>query len=236
MASRNTKSRSMRKKSYHLNETDLARAVTAPAERKRGMILLAVSGIAYDHYKGIKDWLGTILNLAVNRLLPASAATKEQVKAIVARGCIGTKEIAGNQAIAEGLYNWVAENNVTAAEFDFPRVTLGRAGARQFWHPFLLKIDGKNYIPFFDFRQERSCLTAEARRFIFSVNHSHIRLGDPTLYRDVGLVIVQFGPLKDNVRNVVAHFDGGVSYFADKEINAMIDETYRILDEIRRAA
>ncbi|MGB7127046.1 MAG: hypothetical protein WBD42_09500 [Methylovirgula sp.] len=236
MASRKTKSHSIRKKNYHLTETDLARAVAAPAERKRGIIQQAVSGTPYDHYKGIKDWLGTILNLAVNPLLPASPASKETVKTIVARACIGSKEVAGNEGIADGLYDWVAEHNVTSVGFDFHRVTLGRAGARQFWQPYLLNLGGKKYIPFFDFRQEPRCLTAEARRFVFSVNHSHICLGDPTQYGDAGLVIFQFGPLKNKVRKAIAHFDTGISFFTDKEINAMVDEVYRLLDDIKKAA
>jgi uncharacterized phage-associated protein len=33
-----------------------------------------------------------------------------------------------------------------------------------------------------------------------------------------------------------AHFDDGVKLWDSKEIGAMIDDTYRVLDEIRRAA
>jgi len=125
---------------------------------------------------------------------------------------------------------------VTAAEFDFPAVPLGRAGTRRFWEPYILRIDGKKYIPYFDFRQEGRCLDAMARRFVFSVQDSRVRLGDPAQYGETGFVIFQFAATKNGVRNVIPHFDTGITFWSDKEIGPMIDEVYRVLDEIRKAA
>jgi hypothetical protein len=71
---------------------------------------------------------------------------------------------------------------------------------------------------------------------VFSVNHAHIRLANPTEYEDVGLVIFQFEALKDKTRKAVAHFDDGISFWSDKDIGQMIDGVYRLLDEVRKAA
>jgi hypothetical protein len=236
MASPEKKSRSTKKKSYRLTDTDLALAATASTDRRKSIIKAAVGGGGYDRYKGVKTNLGGILNLALNSRLPASLATKKQIKTAVARACISSREIKGNQSVAEGLHDYVVEHNVTAATFDFPAVSLGPAGMRSLWAPYLLKIDGKKYVPFFDFRQGSRRLTREARRFIFSIQHTHIRLANPTEYGDVGFVIFQFTAPINRVRNAIAYFDAAISFWSDKEIGVMIDAVYRALDEIRRAA
>jgi hypothetical protein len=156
--------------------------------------------------------------------------------AAIARGCNHAPgEVEGNKSIGEGLLDYVAAHDVTAAEFISDPVALGRAGRRYFWSSYILKIDGKKYIPFFDPRRKNG-LTAEAMRFVFSINHTHIRLLNPTEWGDVGFVIFQFEDSRKGARKAIPHFDTGVAFWTDKEIGTMIDETYRILDEIRRAA
>jgi hypothetical protein len=214
----------------------LARAATAPAYLRKGIIKAATSGGGYDRYKGVRSNIGAILKLALNPFVPASSPTKRQIKLSVGRDCIASDDVRRNQSIAEGLYDYVAAHNVTAAEFNFGAVALGRAGKRYFWTPYILKIDDKKYIPFFDFRQDRRGLVSEARRFVFSINHSHIRGAEIPEYRDIGFVIFQFGELKKGVREAIPYFDSGISFWTDKEIGTMIDETYLVLDEIRRAA
>jgi hypothetical protein len=225
-----------KKKSYRLTNADLALAATASADRRKSIIKAAAGSGGYDRYKGVKINLGGILNLALNSRLPASPATKKQIKNAVARACISTRDFKGNQSVAEGLYNYVVEHNIIAATFDFPPVSLGSAGLRSFWEPYLLRIDGKKYVPFFDFRQGPRRLTREARRFIFSIQHTHIRLANPTEYADVGFVIFQFTAPINRVRNAIAYFDTGISFWNDQEIGAMIDAVYRTLDEIKKAA
>jgi hypothetical protein len=206
------------------------------ADLRKRIIKAAAGSGGYDRYKGVKTNLGGILNLALNARVPASLITKKQIKTAVARACISSREIKGNQSVAEGLYNYVVEHNVSAAVFDFPAVALGRAGLRSFWEPYLLKIDGKKYISFFDFRLGPRRLTREARRFIFSIQNTFIRLANPTEFGDVGFVIFQFTAPINRVRQAVAYFDTGISFWRDEQIGAMIDAVYRALDEIKKAA
>jgi hypothetical protein len=236
MASPEKKSPSSRRKKYHLSEIDLARAATASASRRKNIIKQATGGEGYDRYKGVKTNLGPILNVALPLLVGAPKPTKEQIKTGIARSCNdGPGEVKGNQAVGLGLYDYVTEHKITAAAFDLGPVALGRAGKRCFWAPYILKINGKNYIPFFDFRGETR-LPLEARRFVFSVNHTYIRLANPTEFGNVGFVIFQFEEINGRVRKVVPYFDDGISFWIDTEIGAMIDEVYRVLDEIRKAA
>jgi hypothetical protein len=233
MASPKTKSPSIKKKSYRLTNSDLALAATAPAHRRKSLIKAAAGSGGYDYYKGVKTNLGKILSLAFNPALPTA---RRRLKAAVADACIASRDIKNNQSVADGLNNYVAERQIAVAAFDFPPITLGLAGTRSFWAPYILKIDGKKYIPFLDFRQGRRRLTRDARRFIFSIQHTHIRLANPTEYGDVGFVILEFTAVQNKVRSVVPYFDTGISFWSDPEIGAMIDAVYRALDEIRRAA
>jgi len=224
-----------RKKKFRLSEIDLARAATAPPNQKESIIRQATGGDGYDRYRGVRDNLGPILNVALP-LVSGSAVTREQIKTIVGRACNnGPGEIEGNQGIAVGLWDYVNEHKVTGATLDLEPVALGPAGRRQFWCPYILKIDGEKYIPFFDFRGDTR-LPPEGRRFVFSVNHAHIRLANPTEYREAGFVIFQFEDLKDGTRKAVPHFDNGILFWSDKDIGKMIDEVYRLLGEIRKAA
>ena len=226
------------KKNFHLTETDLARAATAPPNQRKSIITQATSGNGYDFYRAIRDNSGGIVNLQLP-LASSSPMTREQAVAAVARACYARiGEIEGNKARAAGLSDYVAEHKVTAANLDLEQVSLGRAGRRSFWAPYILKIDGEKYIPFFDWRGRDTRLSSEGRRFVFSVNHAHIRLANPTEYGDVGLVIFQFEALDDKTktRKAVAHFGDGISFWSDKDIGQMIDDVYRLLDEVRRAA
>lgn len=111
---------------------------------------------------------------------------------------------------------------------------LGRAGLRLFCAPFILKIDGKKRIPYFDPRLNDD-LTPDARRFIFSINHTYIRQQDPALYGDVGFVIFQFPKLRrPKGRKVLAYFDDGMKFWNDRQIGEMIDKVYSVLDQINR--
>lgn len=215
----------------------MARAVVTPADQKKQFLKEVTEGTPYQRYKGIRDNLGALVRLALNPFIPAPHPSKQQIKKYVADDCIAPADIKGNQAIAEGLYDFVVKHDVTAAKSDFRRVvSLGRAGERKFWEPFFLLIDGKRYIPYLDFRQENTRLTTEAMRFVLSIQNTYVRLAAED-YKNYGLVIFQFEQMdRKGVRKAVATYHNDAALWSDKEIGAMIDEVYRVLEEICRAA
>ncbi len=232
MASPEKKSPSTKKKRYHLTNSDLALAATAPAHRRKGLIKAAAGDRGYPYYKGIRANLDNILY----RTLGSRPDARTKLEAFVADACLGSSEIKNNQSVARGLYDYLEEHKIAAAPFDFPPVALGPAGTRSLWDPYLLKIDGRNYIPFLDFRQGRTRLTRDARRFIFSIQHTHIRLANPREYGDLGFVIFEFAARQGKVRSVSTYFDTGISFWNDSEIGTMIDAVYRVVDELLREA
>lgn len=231
MASPKTKSRSSKKKNYRLTNSDLALAATAPAHRRKSIIKAAAGSGGYDYYKGVKTNLDKILSLAFDPALPTA---RKRLKAAVKVACIATRDVKNNQSVADGLNIFVAERRIAVAAFDFPKINLGRAGTKTFWAPYILKIDGKKYIPFLDYRQGPRRLTRDARRFVFSILNTHIRQANPTEYGDVGFVILEFAAPQSKVRIVVPYFDTGLSFWNDTEIGAMIDAVYRAVDEIEK--
>ena len=217
-------------KKPRLCDTDLALAATMTEDERRKLLLKVTHGRGYPFYRSAKALYPSILSIASLVLLPPA----ETLKKTVARKCPkGRKgEIPGNQKIVEALREYAIAHSVTGVAFKHEPVPLGpRAGKRELWAPFIIQIDGGKFIPYFDPRGDNE-LTAAARAFIFSVNHTYIRLQDPTQYGSVGFVIFQFATLKDGSRKVIAHFDKGVKFWSDREIGEMVDAVYRTMDAI----
>jgi hypothetical protein len=224
-----------REKKPPLSEIDLALAATAPVHRKKAIIKAATGEGGYDYYHGVRSNYAAILRVAINPFLTAPTVSAQQAKSAIEHACYDSNgELSHNIGMGAGLLAYRDAHNVTGGHFDFEPVSLGRAGRRHFWSPMILEVDGKRCIPFFDPRLDG--LDSSAMRFIFSINHTHIRLQDALQYGTHRLVIFKFGPLANGVRPVTAHFDEGERFWTAKEIGEMIDETYRVLDEIRRAA
>lgn len=218
------------------NDIDLALAVTAARIEKERLLRTALRKGGYRYYRGIRSAVPTILKVA-SGLLPPSSSTKAQIKALIKSNCTNAHgELDNNLHLGEGLYDYAIAHDVTGAELNATPISLGRAGHRFFWERFILSIDGKRYIPFIDPRLPGTGLTSEARRLVFSIQHTHFALADPTLWRGVGFVIFQFDESKKGCRKVIPYFGDGITFWHDKQIARMIDDTYRLLDQIREAA
>jgi hypothetical protein len=213
-------------------DTDLALAVTMPLPQQRRFIQKVTSGTGHDFYRSARATYPVALNVDSLPLHPSIATLRR----IISRKCKKARpgQVRANQAIVEGLGRYRETHNVSGAWFQYDPVNLGRAGYRTLWAPFQLQIDGKKCIPYFDLRSTTP-LTYDARRFIFSVNHAHIREQDPALYGDARLVIFQFDTLRNGARKVIPHFDDGIKFWTAEEIGAMIDAAYRVLDEINNS-
>lgn len=161
--------------------------------------------------------------------MPSPAALKKMIAQICKKGRAG--EIPGNQGIILGVRDYAITAGVSGAEFEHEPVSLGRAGRRFWWAPFLLKINGKRYVVFFDPRRKKT-LTRAACRFIFSIMHTYIREPNKLEYGDVGFIVLHFANSRNGARKVFAHVDDQSSYLTDKQIGGMIDAVYRIVDDV----
>jgi len=217
-----------REKKFRLCDLDLARVATLDAEEQRNLLKLLMSSGGRSFYSTAEPLYTTILSVSRLRLLPS----EKNLKNAVAGQCKpGSHRVKGNQDILLALRRYAIEHNVTGTYFEHDAVPLGRAGRRAFWKPYILEIDGKKYIPYFDPRLKNGLFKA-SMRFIFSINNTYIREQDRAKYGDVGFVVFQFERLEDGSRRVVAHFDAGVDFLTDKQIGEKIDTVYRLIDEI----
>src|SRR5690606_13799220 len=77
-------------------------------------------------------------------------------------------------------------------------------------------------------------LTADARRFVFSMMHEHIRAVNPD-FAEARLGIVQFGDAVGDQRPVKLSTDEGVDLFGFDQLDLMVRETYDIWREVSEA-
>ena len=103
-----------------------------------------------------------------------------------------------------------------------------------YWWPFVMVIDGRPMIPFFDPRRSRR-LTNLGRRFVFSMMNEAIRVRDPDL-SEVQLGIFQFEPPIDDdgvQRRVLRLYtDDGLTLLGFDELDEMISVTYSIWADV----
>jgi hypothetical protein len=95
----------------------------------------------------------------------------------------------------------------------------------------LLSVGGEPLVPFFDPRRTSTNLTAQAKRFVFSVMHERIRVADPDLAH-VRLGIFQFTVPDSGPRMPKLQTDEGVVLFTFNELEEMVRETYEIWTEV----
>jgi hypothetical protein len=85
-------------------------------------------------------------------------------------------------------------------------------------------------VPFIDPRRERKWLTSAARQFVFSVMHERF-IADPDL-DGIEPCIVQFDSSDDDGRTPILHFIDGIDLLDFDTLDAMIQETYAIWNEV----
>jgi len=94
-------------------------------------------------------------------------------------------------------------------------------------------LEGAPLVIFIDPRRGKR-LTAEARRFVFSMMHEHIRVANPD-FTAARLGVVQFGDAADDQRPVTLSTDEGVELFGFDQLDQMVRETYDIWREVSEA-
>lgn len=135
-----------------------------------------------------------------------------------------------NLRVGQGLFNYVEEKALTGRHHEIFPLALGVTTKVVFWHPVVLSIDKRPLVPFFDPRRAKG-LTAEGRRFVFSVMHERIRAADPD-FAEVALGIFQFALSDRGPRVPILYIDDGVTLFTFEELDQMVRDTYEMWREV----
>jgi hypothetical protein len=214
-----------------LSEIDLARIAPLPPEEKLHRLRLLKIGRPPHTYNPLRFSLGDILNLQPEMFPPSSEYTSwAQISDDISKRATSETEKKFNLAVGRALHDYGVA--VRARSFSKPISSwaVGYGQSVRFWWNLYTVIRGR---PCFIFADPRisSPLTRVGRRFVLSIMNERIRVADPD-FANAKLVVVQFGKGEQGNR-IVREFEAADSeLFSFSELNAMIDETYRLWVEI----
>lgn len=156
----------------------------------------------------------------------------ERVRSGVERSCRrGEVERVANLGVCDAISTGVTEQDLSGKEEVFSSVRFGAYDKINYTSPLIIVKDGRPFIPFFDFRQGGSRLSADAMDFVFAVNYHGIVEKD-SYFEEAGLVIFQF-PKVSGVRRMVPKWFGGTPRWTVAELEGMIRTTNALWSDIQ---
>ena len=213
-----------------LPEIDLARiAPLARDEKRRALEQIRLGHPPYS-YAPMRSATSDLLNVQSDLIGPMPRTPWDKIEQTIRKRSRSDNEQQANLRVAQGLFSYVDENRVVGRRHEIFPLGLGVGTKVVFWQPVILTLSARPVIPFLDPRRAKS-LTAEGRRFVFSVMHERIRAADPD-FADVSLAIVQFTRSDKGPRQPVVFKDNAVQLFTFDQLDEMVRETYEIWLEV----
>ncbi|MEH2590981.1 type VI toxin-antitoxin system SocB family DNA replication inhibitor toxin [Bradyrhizobium sp. AZCC 1721] len=213
-----------------LPEIDLARIAPLPKDEKRRALDQMRLGHPPYSYSPVRATISDVLNVQSDLIGPMPRAPWEKIQATIRKRSDSDAEERANLRVAEGLFDFVSEKAIIGRRHDIFPLQLGIGTKVVFWQPVILTVGERAIIPFLDPRRAKR-LTAQGRRFVFSMMHERIRAADPD-FADVALAIVQFALSEKGPRVPVVSLDQGVELFTFDELDHMVSETYEMWREV----
>ncbi|PDT73352.1 hypothetical protein [Bradyrhizobium sp. C9] len=213
-----------------LPETDLARIAPLSRDEKRRALQQMQFGRPPYSYAPVRATISDVLNIQSDLIGPMPATPWEKIEGTIRRKSKSDAEEQANLQVAAGLFDFVQAREIVGRRLDIFPLQLGIGTKVVFWQPVVLTFNERALIPFLDPRRAKG-LTANGRRFVFSVMHERIRAADPD-FADVTLAIVQFARSKNGPRTPVIFTDEKIELFKFDELDQMVRETYELWTEI----
>lgn len=209
-----------------LSETDLARIAPMDVDGKWAALRQIKEGRPPYSYKPSRLCLPDTFNLETELFGASEPTPWSQIKKRIEDLSKSADEEAANIRISKALHEFATSENIRAKSHEFFPISLSLGRKIQYWQNHYLVQKGVVRVPFVDPRQSYK-LTAQGRRFVFSVMHERIRVADPD-FSEVGLVIVQFKKKDDGTLLPILHTDENIKLFSFDELDDMVTETYSI--------
>jgi hypothetical protein len=213
-----------------LSEIDLARIGPLDREEKRRRLNLLKQGRPPHTYNPLRAVVGDILNLQPELFAGGEYTPWTQISDGICRQATSDNEKKFNLAVAEALYNFGVERQVMSFSKSILPWSVGYGQSVAYWWNLYTVIDRQPFFIFVDPRVSAP-LTRDGRKFVLSLMNERIRVPDPD-FSDAKLVVIQFGTNGEGRRIVRVHEQMDSDLFGFDELNAMIDETYRLWIEI----
>lgn len=213
-----------------LPELDLARIAPMPRDQKRRALEQMKLGRPPYSYDPMRQSALDILNIEPGPLGAGARTPWHVIEADVRRRAKTADEADANLRVAEGLYSFADANHLRGRRHEFFPLAIGTSEKVTYWFQAVLAVGEKALVPFIDPRRAKK-LSAEARRFVFSVMHERIRVADPD-FAHVGLAIIQFAAPDEGSRVPQLFTDDGLELLEFDALDAMVRETYELWREV----
>lgn len=217
-------------KTRPLPDLDVARIAPLPREQKRKALESMKLGRPPYSYDPMRRSILDILNIEAGPLAPVPRAPWSLIEAAVRRQSRSADEETANVAVAKALYDYATLQSIVGRRHDIFPLNIGVSEKLIYWSQAVVAVDGRPVVPFIDPRRATKRLTAGARRFVFSVMHERF-MADPDL-SEVEMCIVQFASQDNGDRTPVLYFADGLELHDFDALDAMVQETYAIWNEV----
>jgi hypothetical protein len=213
-----------------LHQLDLARIAPLSRDQKRARLEAIKLGRPPYSYDPMRGSILDLLNIEAGPLAPVARAPWSAIAARIGKASRSDDEEKANIGVAKALFDLATARGVTGSRHEIFPLNVGVSEKITYWSPAVIAIDGRAVVPFIDPRRERKWLTSAARRFVFSVMHERF-IADPDL-DGIEPCIVQFDSLEGGERKPLLHFIDGIELLSFETLDAMIQETYAIWNEV----
>lgn len=214
-----------------LPDIDLARIAPQRDDMKRRSLEQMKGGFSSFSYKPVRSCFSDIFNIQPELGFGAAEPTPwAAIETELQRRSKSDAEFTYNRRVALGLHEFATSGRVYGRRHEFFPLSMGMGQKVTYWLPMILSIDEQASAVFIEPRRTRG-LTAEGRRFAFSMMHERIRAVDED-FAEVRLTIVQFGDPSDDRRAVTLHNDVGVDLYSREQLEQMVASTYHMWHEV----
>lgn len=213
-----------------LHQLDLARIAPLPPDQKRRQLETIRLGRPPYSYEPMRGNILDLLNIEAGPLAHVARAPWGAIAVKIGRASRSDAEEKANLGVAKALFDLATDYGISGRGHEIFPLNLGVSEKIAFWSPAVITVYGRAVVPFIDPRRERKCLTSSARRFVFSVMHERF-IADPDL-NGIEPCIMQFDSLDEGARKPILHFIDGIALMEFDMLDAMIQETYAIWNEV----
>lgn len=222
-----------------LPDIDLARIAPQRDDMKRKSLERMKGGFSPFSYRPVRSCFDDIFNIQPELDFGTAHPTPWSIiETELRKRCKSDDEFEFNRRVALGLHDFATSGRVFGRKQEFFPLAMGMGRKVTLWLPMILAIDEQASAIFIEPRRNRG-LTAEGRKFAFSMMHERIRAADED-FAEVRLTIAQFGDPSDGRRAVNLHTDQGVELYSRDELEQMVASTYdmwrEVLEEREREA
>lgn len=216
-----------------LPEIDLARIAPLPIERKRAELERFKLGRPTITYKPVRARFADIFNVKPDLFAATDPTAWPVLERLIRAKATSDDERDANLLVAKGLYQFASANALRSRSHNFFSLSLSVGEKVEYWLPMVTALDSAPLVAFIDPRRSKH-LTGEARRFVFSMMHEHIRVANPD-FAEARLGILQFGDVVEDQRPAKLWTDAGIALHSFDELDLMVRETYDIWREVSEA-